>query len=93
MTGRDGTVTCRFTHVYPDGPCLYFTFGGLFDPTKDALQQFMVDFQMLRDAETGIEVAFKHVANGDTGQETMGFEISFGVGVGETAAAKLIQAA
>ncbi len=26
VTGRDGTVTCRFTHVYPDGPCLYFTF-------------------------------------------------------------------
>src|SRR5262249_49398740 len=29
VTGRDGTVTCRFTHVYPDGPCLYFTFGGV----------------------------------------------------------------
>jgi len=41
VTGRDGTVTCRFTHVYPDGPCLYFTFGGLFDPKKDALAQFM----------------------------------------------------
>jgi alkyldihydroxyacetonephosphate synthase len=22
----DGTVTCRFTHVYPDGPAPYFTF-------------------------------------------------------------------
>jgi alkyldihydroxyacetonephosphate synthase len=21
-----GTLTCRFTHVYPDGPALYFTF-------------------------------------------------------------------
>ena len=31
VTGRDGTVTCRFTHVYPDGPCLYFTFGGILD--------------------------------------------------------------
>ncbi len=41
VTGREGTVTCRFTHVYPDGPCLYFTFGGLLDPKKDALQQFM----------------------------------------------------
>ena len=28
VTGRDGTVTCRLTHIYPDGPCLYFTFGG-----------------------------------------------------------------
>ncbi len=25
-TGRDGLVTCRFTHVYPDGPAPYFTF-------------------------------------------------------------------
>jgi len=25
-TGQDGQVTCRFTHVYPDGPAPYFTF-------------------------------------------------------------------
>jgi alkyldihydroxyacetonephosphate synthase len=25
-TGRQGVVTCRFTHVYPDGPAPYFTF-------------------------------------------------------------------
>ena len=24
-----GTVTCRFTHVYPDGPAPYFTFAGM----------------------------------------------------------------
>ena len=36
----EGTVTCRFTHVYPDGPCLYFTFGGLLDK-RVALEQFM----------------------------------------------------
>jgi alkyldihydroxyacetonephosphate synthase len=40
VTGRDGTVTCRFTHVYPDGPCLYFTFGGLLDK-RIMLDQFM----------------------------------------------------
>ena len=40
VTGRDGTVTCRFTHVYPDGPCCYFTFGGILDKKK-ALEQFM----------------------------------------------------
>lgn len=28
-TGRAGTVTCRFTHCYPDGPAPYFTFQGL----------------------------------------------------------------
>jgi alkyldihydroxyacetonephosphate synthase len=25
VTGADGTVNCRFTHVYPDGPAPYFT--------------------------------------------------------------------
>jgi len=40
VTGREGTVTCRFTHVYPDGPCCYFTFGGILDKKK-ALEQFM----------------------------------------------------
>ena len=40
VTGREGTVTCRFTHVYPDGPCLYFTFGGIFDK-RVVLDQFM----------------------------------------------------
>jgi alkyldihydroxyacetonephosphate synthase len=34
-TGRDGIVTCRFTHVYPDGPAPYFTFHALGRP--DAL--------------------------------------------------------
>jgi alkyldihydroxyacetonephosphate synthase len=24
VTGRTGEVTCRFTHVYPDGPAPYF---------------------------------------------------------------------
>ncbi|REJ76848.1 MAG: FAD-binding oxidoreductase [Acidobacteria bacterium] len=30
-TGRDGSVTCRFTHVYPDGPAPYYTFQVLGD--------------------------------------------------------------
>ncbi|MGZ5841575.1 MAG: FAD-binding oxidoreductase [Xanthobacteraceae bacterium] len=33
-TGRKGQVTCRFTHVYPDGPAPYFTFHALGDPNK-----------------------------------------------------------
>jgi alkyldihydroxyacetonephosphate synthase len=28
-TGRTGTITCRFTHVYPDGPAPYFSFRAL----------------------------------------------------------------
>ena len=29
VTGRRGQVTCRFTHVYPDGPAPYFSFHAL----------------------------------------------------------------
>ncbi len=28
-TGRSGQVTCRFTHIYPDGPAPYFSFHAL----------------------------------------------------------------
>lgn len=26
VTGREGSVSCRFTHLYPDGPAPYFSF-------------------------------------------------------------------
>lgn len=29
VTGNNSRVTCRFTHVYPDGPAPYFTYSGL----------------------------------------------------------------
>jgi len=35
VTGRDGFMSTRFTHVYPDGPAPYYTFMGLGRP--DAL--------------------------------------------------------
>ena len=28
-TGQDGTISCRFTHIYPDGPAPYFTMHAL----------------------------------------------------------------
>jgi alkyldihydroxyacetonephosphate synthase len=33
-TGRPGLVTCRFTHVYPDGPAPYFSFHALGRPDR-----------------------------------------------------------
>ena len=30
-----GTINCRFTHVYPDGPAPYYTFGGRYRPGAD----------------------------------------------------------
>jgi len=29
ITGNNSRVTCRFTHIYPDGPAPYFTYSGL----------------------------------------------------------------
>lgn len=34
ITGRPGLVTCRFTHVYPDGPAPYFSFHALGERTR-----------------------------------------------------------
>ncbi len=33
-TGRDGEITCRFTHVYPDGPAPYYTFYAVSSPER-----------------------------------------------------------
>ena len=33
-TGQPGLVTCRFTHVYPDGPAPYFSFHALGRPDR-----------------------------------------------------------
>ena len=33
-TGRKGTVSTRFTHVYPDGPAVYYTFNVRGDPAR-----------------------------------------------------------
>jgi alkyldihydroxyacetonephosphate synthase len=35
VTGRDTTVSCRFTHVYPDGPAPYFTYAVLGSDSGD----------------------------------------------------------
>ncbi len=29
VTGKPGQITCRFTHIYPDGPAPYFSFHAL----------------------------------------------------------------
>ncbi len=40
VTGRPGSVTCRFTHIYPDGPAPYFTWFAYGDKSRLA-EQFM----------------------------------------------------
>lgn len=39
VTGRPASVTCRFTHAYPDGPAPYFTFQAL-GRTNSLLEQW-----------------------------------------------------
>lgn len=34
VTGRDGSLTCRFTHIYPDGPAPYFTMMAVLDKSS-----------------------------------------------------------
>lgn len=52
VTGRSGSVTCRFTHLYPDGPAPYFTWFAYgdkarlpeqFQAIKRIAEQAMVD--------------------------------------------------
>ncbi len=43
LTGEQGMVSCRFTHIYPDGPAPYFTFLLVGDTTgklENALQKW-----------------------------------------------------
>lgn len=39
-TGRQGSVSCRFTHVYPDGPAPYLTFHGLSSSPERLMQDY-----------------------------------------------------
>ncbi len=48
-TGRKGLVTCRFTHVYPDGPAPYFSFHAKGD-RKSLLKQWMAIKKAASDA-------------------------------------------
>ncbi|MFE7773513.1 FAD-binding oxidoreductase [Streptomyces sp. NPDC057445] len=52
VTGAEGTINCRFTHVYPDGPAPYFTViapgrrgeeVAMWDEIKSAAMQILTD--------------------------------------------------
>lgn len=49
VTGREGLVTCRFTHVYPDGAAPYFSFHALARRGSE-LEQWRVIKQAASDA-------------------------------------------
>ena len=49
VTGRNGSFTCRFTHVYPDGPAPYFTWHAFGDKAK-LPEQFLAIRALASDA-------------------------------------------
>jgi FAD/FMN-containing dehydrogenase len=52
VTGKPGQVTCRFTHVYPDGPAPYFSFHAL--GQHGALLE---QWQAIKDAASDVLIA------------------------------------
>src|SRR5262245_6267805 len=65
-TARASEVTCRFTHVYPDGPAPYFTFHALGEPGKLGAQWLAIKSAAL-DAviENGGTVTHHHAVGRD----------------------------
>lgn len=53
VTGRPGSVTCRFTHAYPDGPAPYFSFQAL--GKKAAM---LADWQVIKNAASDAVIRF-----------------------------------
>lgn len=51
-TGRPGSVTCRFTHVYPDGPAPYLTFHAL-----SSRERLLEDYWAIKSAASDAIIA------------------------------------
>jgi alkyldihydroxyacetonephosphate synthase len=65
-TGRPGWISCRLTHLYPDGPAAYFSFGAL--GSKSALvDQFWVIKQAASEAllQAGGTITHHHAVGRD----------------------------
>lgn len=51
-TGHEGRITCRFTHVYPDGPAPYFSF-----QVPGRFADLMTQWRAIKDAANEIVVS------------------------------------
>lgn len=65
-TGRPGIVSCRFTHVYPDGPAPYYSFHALGDKTR-LLEQWWQIKRVVSDAviDEGGTITHHHAVGRD----------------------------
>jgi len=57
ITGAEGIVSCRLTHVYPDGPAPYFSFFVVGDTTGD-LQQALDKWRLIKEVANDLVVSF-----------------------------------
>ena len=57
ITGQPGIVSCRFTHIYPDGPAPYFTFFALGDRHGD-LSEALENWRKIKLAANDLVVSF-----------------------------------
>jgi len=66
VTGREGTCTVRFTHLYPDGPAPYFTRHALGDKAR-LVEQFWAIKAAASDAmvEAGGTITHHHALGRD----------------------------
>ena len=56
LTGAQGMVSCRFTHIYPDGPAPYFTFFLVGDTTGD-LNKVLSTWRTIKEVANELVVA------------------------------------
>ena len=63
VCGHDATVSCRFTHIYPDGPAPYFSYSALGTANGD-LRSSLAKWRDIKQATNEIVVGARR--NGDT---------------------------
>ena len=56
LTGTEGIVSCRFTHIYPDGPAPYFSFFIVGDTTGD-LEKALEKWRAIKEVANDLVVA------------------------------------
>lgn len=57
ITGYNGVVSCRFTHIYPDGPAPYFSFYAVGDDSGD-LNNVLENWRQIKCAANDLIVKF-----------------------------------
>jgi alkyldihydroxyacetonephosphate synthase len=57
ICGHEASVSCRFTHIYPDGPAPYFSYSALGSARGDVAES-LAKWRAIKQATNEISVAF-----------------------------------